>query len=227
MSNLFLITSIINIPNNPLSYTNVRSVYSREERFKQTHKTIETIRKSIPNIKIFLIECSMLTDEETKYLKENTDIFLNIYDSTNLDIIDKVYSPSKSMGEGTMTINALNYLLDNKIEYNNIFKMSGRYWLNDNFNFSNYDNNNIIVKNNTEPYKDYTNLYTSLYKINKETVELWLNYLKNSHNSFIMCTAFEHIFANFIKTQPSNKVVYVNQLGVSGYISVDGFFVND
>jgi hypothetical protein len=227
MTNIFLITSIINIPNNPLSYTNVRSVYNREERFSQTQKTIKTIRKSIPNIKIFLIECSMLSDEETNYLKENTDIFLNIYDLTNLDIIDKVYSHSKSMGEGTMTINALNYLLDNKIDYDNIFKMSGRYWLNDNFNFSDYDNDKIIVRNNTQPYKDYTNLYTSLYKINKETVELWLNYLKKSHDSFSMCVAFESIFANFIKTQPSNKVVYVNQLGVSGNIAVDGFFVND
>jgi hypothetical protein len=45
MNNLVFISSIINTPNIPLSYTNVRSVFSHEERFIQTKKTIETIKK--------------------------------------------------------------------------------------------------------------------------------------------------------------------------------------
>jgi hypothetical protein len=36
MSNLVLVTSIIKTPNLPLSYTNVRYVYSHNERYEQT-----------------------------------------------------------------------------------------------------------------------------------------------------------------------------------------------
>ena len=49
MNNLVLITSVICTTNNPLSYINTRSIYSHEERFEQTKKTIQTIREKIPN----------------------------------------------------------------------------------------------------------------------------------------------------------------------------------
>ena len=38
MSNLVLITSVINTPNTPLSYSKIRSVFTREQRFEQTKK---------------------------------------------------------------------------------------------------------------------------------------------------------------------------------------------
>jgi len=62
MNNITLITSIINISSNPLSYTNIRSVYTREERFIQTKNTIKTVREKIANNKILLVECSLLND---------------------------------------------------------------------------------------------------------------------------------------------------------------------
>jgi hypothetical protein len=227
MENIFLITSIINIPNIPLSYTKIRSIYSCEERFKQTQQTIKSIRKSIKGIKIFLIECSELSNEQTLYLKTHTDFFINVFNKEDNVLLNMVYSPSKSLGEGTMTIIALNFLLSNKIEYDNIFKISGRYWLNDTFNLSDYDNNKIVVRNNSKPYEYYTQLYTILYKLDKETVSLWLHHLRNSYNFFIECVAFEKIFADFIKSQPTDKVVYITNLGVSGNIAVDGCFIND
>jgi hypothetical protein len=227
MINIFLITSIINIPNIPLSYTKIRSVYDKNSRFNQTKNTIETIKNKIPNIKIFLIECSELLEEETNYLKDNVDIFLNIYNSNDCELLNKVYSHSKSMGEGTMTINAFNYLIENKINYDNIFKISGRYWLSNFFNLENFYNNKIIVKNNTKPYQYYTCLYTSLYKLDKETADLWHIFLKNSQLEFQNCESFESIFANFIKTQPINKVVYLEKLGVSGNVAIDGCFIDD
>ena len=48
MINLILITSVICITNKPLSYTKTRSVFTHEERFEQTLKTIQTIRDKIP-----------------------------------------------------------------------------------------------------------------------------------------------------------------------------------
>ena len=48
MNNLILITSVINTPNKPLSYTKNRSVFTRNERFEQTKKTILTVREKVP-----------------------------------------------------------------------------------------------------------------------------------------------------------------------------------
>ncbi len=38
MKNLIIVTSIINLPNTPLSYSPTRTIYTREERFEQTKK---------------------------------------------------------------------------------------------------------------------------------------------------------------------------------------------
>ena len=78
MANLTLITSIINTPNTPLSYTNVRSIYTKDERFEQTKKTIQTVKEKIPNAKIFIVECSNLTQEQNEYFTQNSDYFLNL-----------------------------------------------------------------------------------------------------------------------------------------------------
>ena len=58
--NLVLITSVVCTPNIPLSYINTRSCYTHDERFEQTKKTIKTIKEKIPNLKIFIVECSDL-----------------------------------------------------------------------------------------------------------------------------------------------------------------------
>ena len=63
MKNITLITSIIDTPNLPLSYTNCRSVFTKQQRFEQTQNTIASIREKIPDNKIILIECSPLNDK--------------------------------------------------------------------------------------------------------------------------------------------------------------------
>jgi len=62
MINLVLITSIVNTPNLPLSYTKTRSVFTTEERFTQTKKTILSVKEKIPNCKILIVECSKLSE---------------------------------------------------------------------------------------------------------------------------------------------------------------------
>ena len=61
MDNLVLITSVINTPNTPLSYTNTRSVFSRQDRFEQTKKTIKSVREKLSNSKIII--CLLYTSD--------------------------------------------------------------------------------------------------------------------------------------------------------------------
>ena len=108
MTNLVLITSVINTPNLPLSYSKTRSIFSRHDRFLQTKQTIESIKNKLPNDKIIIVECSELNQEETDYLNDMCDYVLNLWDKKELH--NYIFGPSKSLGEGTMTIEALKYI---------------------------------------------------------------------------------------------------------------------
>lgn len=92
-----VITSIINIPNLPLSYTNIRSTYTYNQRFEQTKKTIQTIRDNIPDCKIMLVEYSELNDEHNTFLNDNVDYFLNLFE--NKTLMNDIYGKSKSLGK--------------------------------------------------------------------------------------------------------------------------------
>ena len=84
MNNLVLITSVINTPNTPLSYSKTRSVFTREERFQQTKKTIQSIKEKIPNHTIMIVECTDFTEEEKYYFEKECDYVLNLWERKEL-----------------------------------------------------------------------------------------------------------------------------------------------
>jgi hypothetical protein len=218
MNNLVLITSVICTPDTPLSYISTRSVFTHEERFEQTKKTITSIREKIPNSKIFIVECSDLNKEQNDYIIRNTDYFLNLYDNT--EIRKNIYSKSKSLCEGTMTYCALDYIINTNIYYDNLIKISARYWLSNNFNYNIFDNSNITVKY-IENNKN--NVFTALFKLPKESVLNFKIFLGNSFNEMINCIGYEVLFAIFIETQ-TIEIITTNLIGIEGYVSVSKEF---
>jgi hypothetical protein len=222
MKNITLITSIIDTPNAPLSYIKTRSVFSKEERFEQTKKTILSIREKIPNNKILLIECSLLTSEERDYFIENVDYFLNVYDTDNNDIINRMFTISKSMGEGTITAIALQHIFNNNIDFDFLYKISGRYWLNDNFNYNLFDNNLSCIH-----YIDdnLNNAFTCYYKLTNKMTCDWFHFLLNSEDDFVNCIGYEVIFAKFLQKY-SNNIIIENKVGVNGYVTVCGTYID-
>ena len=129
--NLVLITSIINTPNKALSYSATRSVFTRKQRFEQTKKTITSIKEKIINCKIIIVECTDFNKEEEDFFNKNCDYVFNLWNKKELH--NNIFGPSKSLGEGTMTIEALKYIEELKLEFNYLYKISGRYWLNETF----------------------------------------------------------------------------------------------
>ena len=212
METLVFITSIIKPPDTPLSY-GTRSVYTSQERFEQTKITIQSAKEKIPNSKIFLVECSDLNEQETNYFLQNTTYFLNLYD-TNLR--NNMHSPSKSLCEGTMTVCGLQFLIQNNIAYDNLIKISGRYYLSERFDFSNFINHDIVIKYING---DVNNVFTGLFKIPRQCTDKLCVFLQNSFNRMIACVGYEVLFADFIKTQSVPKKI-VNPIGLMGYVSV-------
>ena len=214
MNNLVLITSVISTTNNPLSYTNNRSVYSHLERFEQTKKTIESVKEKIPNSKIIIVECSNLNEEIINYLIKNSDYFLNLYN--NQKIRNNISHISKSLGEGTMTLCALKFIIQNNIEFNNLIKISGRYWLSEKFDYNKFNNNDIVIKY-IENNKD--NVFTALYKLPKSSSVNFITFLESNFKNMINCIGYENLFANFIKTE-NKELKILDPIGLEGYVSV-------
>jgi hypothetical protein len=214
MDNLVLITSVICTPNTPLSYISTRSVYTHDERFEQTKKTIETIKQKIPNSKILIVECSNLNEEQNEYLKNNVDYFINIIN--DCDKCNNIYSKSKSLGEGTMTLYAIKYIIDNNIEFKKLIKISGRYWLSENFDNNKFINNDIVIK-----YIDdnIDNVFTALYQLPRESIMNLKTFLENKFTEMNNCVGYEVLFANFIKSE-KGIIINLNPIGLEGYVSV-------
>ena len=212
MDSLVLITSVINTPNTPLSYTNTRSVFSRQDRFEQTKKTIKSVREKLSNSKIIIVECSDFNEEENNYFKENCNYILNLWNKKELH--NYIFGPSKSLGEGTMTIEALKYIKELNLEYQYLYKISGRYWLNENFKIENIQNN-IFKRIN----KNENNVFTALYKIDKKTVEKLLIFLINNIEEMKKCIGYEVLMSYFVKNI-DNQLVDI--IGLSGFVTVCG-----
>ena len=212
MTDLVLVTSVINTPNKQLSYSKIRSVFSRRERFEQTKNTIQSIKEKLPNCKIILVECTDFNEEENNYFQNNCDYILNLWHENNLH--DSIFGVSKSLGEGTMTIKAIQYIQLLNLEYNYLYKISGRYWLNKNFSLNSVESN-IFKRIDNNP----NNIFTALYKIDKESVNKLLYFLVNNIENMKKCIGYEVLIAHFVKNI-DKKLIDI--IGLSGFVTVCG-----
>jgi hypothetical protein len=174
------------------------------------------VRTKIPDTKIILVECSPLSPEEEEYFKTNTDYFINLYD--DIDERLNIYSPSKALGEGTMTKAAFKYLFENNILYDSLIKLTGRYWLNDHFDINKIENIQQRGKKSVVKFidQDPTNCLTSLYYLTYEHSILWYEYLLQSTDKMIDCKNYEHIFVDFLNTLSKEEYQSLDRIGVSG-----------
>ena len=92
------------------------------------------------------------------------------------------------------------------MDFTRAFKISGRYWLNNNFNYENYNNNNNIFK---YIYNDSNNVITVLYKIKKDNILLLKEFLYENIDNMKNCIGYEVLFANFVKTLTNNIIINI------------------
>jgi hypothetical protein len=184
-------------------------VYTSEERLEQTVQTINNVRSKIPNCKVFIAECSDLSEEASRVLREKSDYFINFYN--DLDCKNKIEGISKAFGEYTLIMKTIEYLLENKIDFSNLYKISGRYWLTDDFNFQLFDNELCVGRH----------AVTSFYKIHRNSIDIFMAFLERNIYRMIRCEGAEQIFASFMLE--NNRDFHVLPwIGISGNIAVDG-----
>ena len=171
--NVVMITSKIYTSTTPFTYTPQRSIYSPTERFQQTLETIRTIRQYIPNSFIVIFDNSTFTDDEFMTLKTQTDYFINICNDNTVNTLTNT-SIHKLYGEIAQTYKILEYLNTYHKDMNikNIFKITGRYLINDNFRYKTYENEDIIFKRNKD-VEDRLYYFTCFYKVSEKQYSLY------------------------------------------------------
>lgn len=177
--NLVLITSKIKVSNVKFTYSPVRSTYSLEERYAQTFETIETIRKYIPNSYIVLFDNSNFSKYEITQLSSVVDNFINITNDAELNYYTNE-SVTKAFGDIIQQIKIYDYFIKT-IDISNVknfFKISGRYLINENFNYLTIYNNDANVIKKNQLVKDREYYYTSFYKLTNTNIEFYFNELK-------------------------------------------------
>lgn len=138
MSTLFLVTSAIHTRH---------GIYSAGERLDQTVRTLASIRTKAPGAKIVLIECgadrSIAEDELAALQPYLTDVFNFHHDSQVRELYvasENNWDVVKNATELVAFCKSLRLVLNEHIhllgDMQRVFKVSGRYVLNDNFDLA-------------------------------------------------------------------------------------------
>lgn len=212
MINLFIITSVINITNLPLSYCQTRSIYDHNTRFQQTLNTIATIKANDPTALIALVEGSQLSDSQKQQLITQTTYFidLSVYPCVKNDV-DSQY---KALGECSLLINGLCWLkqMCPQLRYDNLFKISGRYFLNEQFNIQEFANTYNMFSVCGDRYA------TTLYKIHYSHIDTFIDVLHKVIYNHVDKGMELGLFIEYPPQHQHNLVI--NTIGVSGLIAV-------
>lgn len=230
------------------------SKFSREERFQQTLKTIESIKEKVPDAKICIYESSStsIDEEYRKVFRNISDVYIELYEDP---VIKLLYENLEScpdrfaFGKSLLECRSLIVVLD-RIRHHNIFtgvrrifKLSGRYQLNNYFSITDYYSRFLmnyyvgrVYDYDEERYEDLDNLNNYLYNLKGQIVTgLWsfdrsllgetLQALQNSlemMEKYIQYTSgvdIEHALYNFIDRK---KIVNIPILGLDLIKGMDG-----
>jgi hypothetical protein len=229
------------------------SAFKAEERFQQTLDTIQSIKNKVPDAYILIYEGSEtpIKEEYKEKFIEKSDLFLefgndpymkSLYENLHRDP-DK-FTFVKSMLECRCLELVLNHMKEHNIfnDATRVFKLSGRYQLNEYFDIDDYKTrflmNKYVMKyyDYEERFEDIENIYSLLYGCKGSIVTgLWsfdrflfndiYNVLQKSFmymERAIQLTAgidIEHSFYHFIDR---DKIVNVPVLGLDLIKGMDG-----
>jgi len=138
MKTLWLISSAIHTRH---------GIFSAEQRLEQTIATLESIKAVDPSARILIVESSAeasITDEESDKLKPYIEGLLNFNPDVQVQDIykmaDKNWDVAKNLTELVVFGKALDFLIRQQPDLlegiDRVFKISGRYRLNENFDIS-------------------------------------------------------------------------------------------
>lgn len=126
LDSIFIISSALVCPNH-------LTIYSTEDRFNQTVETLNSIDKHMPSNQKVLFDASSVEPDNRYFdelVKKNTVV---LYTGKDDNVRRFSEAGAKSVGESISFLLSLNWLKQSGLQAKRVYKISGRYQLNDNF----------------------------------------------------------------------------------------------
>ena len=128
MKTCFIVTSSIQSTDKPLTYSATRSVFSNEERFRQTMYTISSIKNNYPDAKIYIVDSSKDYIKYSNFFQYYFGVEFYSLEENNKEINYIVNNHKhKSYCESLLIRTFTKQKMKELIKYDLIFKVSGRY----------------------------------------------------------------------------------------------------
>lgn len=220
MKVLFIVTSVIAASDRELNYSKTRSIYSQEERIKQTKQTVASIREMAPGSAVWVVEGGIQDYGETVDL--GCDRYIYVGDKPK--VRKAVDSKRKGVGEAEMLLAVIDEIRD----FPFVFKISGRYRLNHQFRIDDFDFERCNFKNYTGKDSFYIgeskyikgSHSTRLYGIPLKHLDMWEKALRRSVLSMKLRGAgIENVMCRYFH---GDVMFYHDCLGIEGNVAVNG-----
>lgn len=214
---------------------NKLSVFSDEQRFHQTIETVKSIDKYCPNNVKYIFDSSPNVPKD-EYLKTLNDMGVNIlYVGQQPAIKNYSNAGARSLAECIAFGIFLDWFSENKVESKRIYKLSGRYQINENFVLNDETHKDAFVfataldswmPKSQQESAGVDKLYRlRFWHMDSNCFDIFHSKMKLIFND---CSNFgidvEH---SYYKNLHMHKVVEVEKIGLSGHIAPTGEYVNE
>jgi hypothetical protein len=223
------------------------SKYTPAERVEQTLKTVESVRKYIPNAVICMTDCSVPgIDQATQdALTADVDNFVNLSKDPNVNWIQQNIQHQdtvKNLTELVVVSKFFKIAAEHKWfnDCDRVFKVSGRYWLTDKFDITRYEQDDAkgkyvvskkmlsqFPKSVTEQTLQYMlrvySLDTTLMSDFSERLSVMTAHMQDRVNAGGYID-IEHLFCKFL---PKELTLEIARTGVAGNIAPNGQFIEN
>ena len=223
------------------------STYSPSERLEQTLKTIESVKQRIPNAVICLTDCSIpgIDDTVKNKLTDLVDNFLDFSKDPMVNWINQNVQHQDTVKNLTELVVVSKFFRAAKQQAwfancDRIFKVSGRYWLTDNFDITRYQKTDAkgkyVVSKKMLSQFPYSVTNQSLqymlrvYSLDSSLLDDFIERLavmtehmqqRVNDGGYI---DIEHLFCKFL---PKKNVLEISRTGVAGNIAPNGQFIEN
>lgn len=234
LNNIFCIVSAIG---------NNYGKFNYKERFEQLLESIESIKTYAPGSDIVIYDASEdpLPHHDLQRLRElvnkvevlNDDRYVKFLKYNSKDPTENKFE-KKTVGEIQATLAFLEFLKNHPKKYNRVFKLTGRYKLNQNFNLRDYDDKNgkCVFLNKEDWFGkfiyrirlwsfDYEDLF-QISSLFKEIQSLTYETVTKTGELLVVEYAITKVF-----DERNVDIKIVNQIGVCGLGGLSGKYLEE
>jgi hypothetical protein len=211
------------------------SIYSDQERFIQTVNTLISINKYCPNNKIYLIDGSASYLGDT-YVKSIQDMGVELcWVGSNQDVKYFSEHSQKTLAELLGMSLFLEWYVPQNIMAKRIYKVSGRYVLNDNFKLGHEYTDSFVFKKAVDSWMSpQEQERTGMRKFFETRIfhmdsSLLLSYQKEIGNMVNTCLSYNVNMEHSIYHCLNGKynIIELDKIGLNGYIAPSGEYKDD